>query len=91
MKEDADYLIANSIDEALAIARTYDSEEIFIIGGGDVFNQAIDLADRLYLTIVKKEAAADTFFPEYKQFKKVLFSEVAVGNGLDYKYVTLEK
>jgi dihydrofolate reductase len=90
-KEDFEYLGANSITEALDIARTYDSDEVFIIGGGDIFNQTIDLADRLYLTIVKKEMAADTFFPEYKQFKKVLFSDAATSNGIEYKYVTLER
>ena len=45
--------------------------EIFIIGGGQIYQQAIKYADKLYLTIVKGDFKADTFFPDYSEFKKV--------------------
>ena len=44
-----------------------DDNEIFIIGGGEIFEQALPLADKLYLTLVDAEfPEADSFFPEYK-------------------------
>ncbi len=59
-------LIAHSIDEALELAG---DGEIFIIGGGQIYAQTIKLADKLYLTIIDKDAPADTFFPEFSDFK----------------------
>lgn len=39
-------------------------EEIFIIGGGEIYSQAIKLADKMYITWVYKDYEGDTFFPE---------------------------
>lgn len=39
-------------------------EEIFVIGGGEIFSMALPQADKLYLTWVKKRIEGDTFFPE---------------------------
>ena len=51
----ADCLVAHSVEEAVEIAKTQPGkEEIFIIGGGQIFEQAMPLADRLYVTIVEK-------------------------------------
>src|SRR5260221_14444749 len=44
---------AYSIEEALALARQKEKEEICIIGGAKIFEQTIHLADRLYITLVK--------------------------------------
>lgn len=56
-------LVAHSIPEALAMARSLDESEAFIIGGGNIFSQSLDLADRIYLTRVDAATGADTFFP----------------------------
>ena len=66
-----------SLDEAIVLAKTSPgSEEIFIIGGGSIFKQAMNLADRLYLTVVDLEAPdADTFFPDYSRFSHVVSEE----------------
>ena len=57
--------LARSLEEAIEIARELDEEEIFIMGGGKVYYEAIkkDLVDRMYLTLVRAEFDADTFFP----------------------------
>lgn len=57
-------LVMHSIDEALEYARSIREEEVFIIGGGEIYNLVRDrnLADRIYLTRVKSEFTADTFF-----------------------------
>ena len=55
-------VVVASLDEALVRA---DSEEVMIIGGGDLFRQALPLANRMILTIVDLDIAGDTYFPEW--------------------------
>ena len=56
-------IVAHTIEEALAAARGDD--EIFVIGGADIFRETLPLADRIYLTVVDAEPAGDTFMPEF--------------------------
>lgn len=56
-------LVAESIPAALALCR--DSDEVFFIGGAQLYAQAIPLADRLYLTEVDIDAQGDAWFPDY--------------------------
>lgn len=92
---DIDYMaegctIANSLEEALRLAQGDD--EIFIIGGGQIYKEAIGMADKLYLTIVEGSPEADTFFPDYSDFKKVINEENHVSDeGIKYKFIDLEK
>src|SRR5256885_697508 len=67
--------VCNSLEDALTFAKTKDQEELFIIGGGQVYEQGMPFADRLHLTVVDKDADADTFFPEYSAFTKVIEQE----------------
>lgn len=53
---------AYSIEDALG--KCEKNEEIFIIGGGSIYRQFMQVADRLYITHVHKKAAADIYFPE---------------------------
>jgi dihydrofolate reductase len=62
----ADCIIAGSVAEAVALARERGETEAFIIGGAEIYSQALDVADRMYLTQVHAEADADTFFPDLK-------------------------
>lgn len=84
-------IIAHSIDEAVKVASEKDKEEIFFIGGGQVYNQAIKFADKLYLTLVEGNYDADTFFPDYSEFKKIIFEEPHETEGYKYKFLELEK
>lgn len=83
--------IAKSINEAIKIASHNNKNEIFFIGGGSVYKQAIKLADRLYLTIVDAEKKADTFFPDYSEFSKILNEEKKESDGYNYKFIILER
>lgn len=60
-------MVAHSIDSALNFARMGNETEAFIIGGGDLFEQTIDLADRIYLTEVHARLPADVYFPDYPE------------------------
>lgn len=59
--------VVHSLDEALGLARARGEQEAFIGGGAQIYAEAIGLADRLYLTLVEAETAADTFFPEFDE------------------------
>ncbi len=84
-----DGFVFDSLAKAIAFARKKDSQEIFVIGGGEIYNQAIASADKLYLTIIKENPEADTFFPEYKKiFSKVVLKEKGQGN---YIFLELER
>ena len=54
----------SSIDEALDYLS--DQEQVFIIGGGEIYRQTIDQVDELIITQVKKKYDGDTHFPEYR-------------------------
>lgn len=56
-------LIVGSLKEALKFAKKID-ENVFVIGGGNIYEQTIDLADKLEVTLVKAEINADIFFPK---------------------------
>ena len=67
-------VVAHSIAEAVKKAIIKEKKEIFFIGGGAIYSQAIQLANRLYLTIIDKAfPGADTFFPDYRNFKQVIY------------------
>lgn len=79
-----------SIDEV--VEKTKEEQgEIFVIGGQSIFEQTIGIADKLYLTIVKGDYKCDTFFPDYSEFKKVVYSEKRKEGNLKYEFIDLEK
>lgn len=70
-------LTANSLEKAFELAQRNEKEEIFIIGGAEIYKQSLPLADRLYITLIDaKTDGADVFFPKYsKEFNEKIFSE----------------
>lgn len=54
--------VVNSIEKAIEICKG--EEEVFIIGGGNIYKQSLPICNRIYLTIVHHSFEADTFFPE---------------------------
>ncbi len=81
-------IVAHSLEDALRISQ---GDEIFVIGGGQIYKEAIEKADKLYLTIVEGNPEADTFFPDYSDFKKIVFEEEHRSEGLKYKFLDLER
>jgi len=65
-------ILQTSITDAM---RNYGSSDIFVIGGGEIYRQTIDLADTLYITHVDKEVEGDTHFPTIDPKKWRLVSE----------------
>jgi len=84
-------IVVRSIDDALTKAKEYESEEIFIIGGASIYKQFLPLVDRLYITEVKGVYDADTFFPDYSNFSKVLSEEKKQNDQYVFSFVVREK
>ncbi len=84
-------VVVASVEDALEKAKIAPgAEEIFVIGGGKVFAETIDRAERLYLTVVNSAADADVFFPDYSRFTKVVSNEPQEAGGFQFSYITLE-
>lgn len=66
-------IVVSDINEALKKAAEADTKEIFIIGGGQIFKQTLDITDRIFLTRVHVTLEGDTHYPEidYTKWKKV--------------------
>ena len=88
-------LIANSIEQALKLSKK--QETVFIIGGAQVYKQAIDrdLVDQLDITLVHEEFDADVFFPE---IDPMIWKEVSRENFMadeknkyDFSFISYQK
>ncbi len=61
-------VIAKTIEEALEKAQSYD-KEVFIIGGAQIYNQTILMANKMYISLIKKDYSGDTYFQEFKELE----------------------
>ncbi len=85
-------LVFDSLEKALTAAKEIDSEEVFIFGGGQLYAQGINMTDRLYLTVIQEsDPGADTFFPDYSAFTKIIEQEDRAQDDLQYEWITLER
>ena len=60
-----DCIVTYTIEEALDYSREHKQEEVFVIGGGQIYTQSLPLANKLYLTEVKEYFEGDTYFPDF--------------------------
>ena len=91
--EIADCVIAHSLNEAIAACAGDD--EIFIVGGAELFRQAVPLVDTLYITEIQQDVEGDAHFPE---FDKTAWRETSrkvhsqdTPQPLEYHFVTYLK
>ena len=86
-------IVVHDLNEAFRLAAsTQGHDEVFIIGGGEVYKEALPKTDKLYLTMIDKEIEGDTFFPDYSDFKKVIWqSEKQQSDGFKYRFLELER
>jgi dihydrofolate reductase len=78
-------IVATSLDEAIAIASEIDNQQ-FIIGGASVYNEAIRIANIIYLTVVYNKYEADTFFPEISKAEWDEVERIDFDKGKDFNY-----
>jgi dihydrofolate reductase len=82
-------IVAHSLNEALKIAESNDETEAFIIGGGNIYAQAMPILDRIYLTVVEAEVDGDVFFPEIneKEWRIRLADQFEANEKNDFNFV----
>ncbi|MEW6132920.1 MAG: dihydrofolate reductase [Pseudomonadota bacterium] len=84
--------IAHSLQEAIDVCG--EDEEIFFVGGADLYGQALPLADRLYLTEIQADVEGDAWFPDYDrtQWREVSRDKRHdEASGLDYYFVVYDR
>lgn len=76
----------SAVDRAAAIAAETGADEICVVGGGEIYHQALPLADTLHVTHVEAELAGDTRFPSVdpRVFEKIEESQVPAGEKDTY-------
>ncbi len=82
-----DCFACESMEDALDICEK--EEEIFMIGGAMVYKQALEIADKMYLTFIHHAFEdADTFFPEidFNEWEEVERADYPAGDRHDYPY-----
>lgn len=86
-------IVVSSLQEAIAFCPK--EEEVFVIGGGQIYQQAIDLVDKIDLTRVHTSVEADTFFPEIDLSKwELVFEEFHPKDekhNFDFTFLTYKK
>ncbi|MEZ5003829.1 MAG: dihydrofolate reductase [Chitinophagales bacterium] len=87
--------VFNQINEALEYARSEGEEELFIIGGGEIYQMMLPAANKLYLTKVHAQPEGDTFFPEIQDEEWDVINEEAHKaddrNEFDFVFLDLER
>jgi len=85
--------VVTSISEAIDLAKKLDGEEIFVIGGAQIYELTLPYADRLYLTLVDANIDGPKKFPDYAAigFSKIISSQKSSDENFTYEFVVLEK
>ncbi|NLC20010.1 MAG: dihydrofolate reductase [Clostridiales bacterium] len=89
-----DAIVVRSIEEALAEAAKYNSEDVFVIGGDSVYRQMLSFCDVAYVTRIDHEYQADTYFPNLDlmdDWALVEISEEYSYQGLTYRFCRYER
>jgi dihydrofolate reductase len=87
-------IVVTSPEAAITLGKECDQEEVFIIGGAEIYQQLMPAIQRIYLTIIHHEFAGDAFFPELSQEWHETSRErhrADESNEFDYTFLTVEK
>lgn len=79
-------IVVNSIDELLIKVKNYDDDDLFVIGGGQIYKELLPYCKKAYVTKMKNIFKADTYFPNLDE----LDSWEIVDKSEDLKYENIE-
>lgn len=84
--------VIHSIEEIHALQKTNEADELFVIGGGELFKEMLPYADKLYVTVIDEAFDGDVYFPE---IDPMIWEEISREKGLKdeknmYDYYFLE-
>ncbi|EHL13176.1 dihydrofolate reductase [Peptoanaerobacter stomatis] len=75
----------SSLEDALKIAGNRDT---YIIGGEQLFKDAIEFVDKMYITLIEQEFEGDRYFPDFDETKFNMIVEKNFSGDICYKYLT---
>ena len=79
--------VVYSLEEALLLT----NNDCFIIGGGEIYKQSLEVADKIYLTLVHKDFEGDTTFPELgKEWATIDTKDFDADEKNEYNYSFIE-
>lgn len=84
----SEVLILHSLEEAINYCNRKNEKRIFIIGGGEIYRQAISFADEMIISVMKFEADGEVKFPE---FSKNLWKVVSTEDHEKFEIVRYER
>lgn len=77
------------------VAHFSKEEELFVIGGAEIFSQFLPIVEKMYVTVIDHEFAGDTFFPEIDETEwEIIHSEKGVKdekNPYEYIFITWQR
>lgn len=81
-------LIANSLQQAIKLCGN--DEEVFLIGGAELYRDGLKLANKLYITEIDAAFEGDAFFPEFDKTKwqEISREDYVSEQGLPFRYMT---
>jgi dihydrofolate reductase len=84
-------IVVNSLEDAIAACG--DDEEVFLIGGAELYKDGLKLANKLYVTEINAEYEGDAFFPEFNlsEWIEGEAEAYASSNGLGFRYITYQR
>lgn len=99
LSQDANYVkdgifVCKSINEAISFAKNNKESELFIIGGGQIYEKSISIADTIYLTKIDEVFSGDTYFPELTSDWKLTSEIVGVldeKNKIKHRFLKYER
>lgn len=81
-------LVYNKISDVLEI---FEKNNIFVIGGGEIYKQFLDRADRIELTLIHKNFDGDTYFPQIGNDWEVIECQKSNFENIDIDYISYQK
>ena len=88
-------VVVSSVEDALASIPLYE-DEVFILGGGEIFRQTVHRADRMYITQIHADIAGDTYFPDFDDVNEWHLTdredfEADAKNDYPYSFLTYDR
>ena len=91
----SDGIVVNELEDAIEIARKAGENELFIVGGAEIYNLAMPVTQRIYLTRIHAQIEGDTFYPKLDMN---IWKEVSIDrrradkkNPYDYDFIIYER
>lgn len=78
VSDEPDVAFVKSIDEALALAKKLSprwSDEVMIVGGGEIYKQTMALVDKIYLTVIEQDFDGDALYPAVDESEFLLIDQ----------------